>query len=176
MLLVLVIYLAPECEMTDALGGFGLGAGCGSNHASFALSPVQCLAVALAAASSSCDRPPALRPSVSSCDFWLTDHHLLLYPNPYPKPRQRGRRWHFHASLPLLLALGGSLEVRCPAASLHAPLRRKLHSRGPQKKRCGPTGCPTCSSFAPPCRRSHPPSRLAPSATPSTHPTPTPAG
>lgn len=38
--------------------------------------------------------------------------HLLLYPNPYPKPARLNRRWHGHPSLPVLLALGGTLEVR----------------------------------------------------------------
>lgn len=38
--------------------------------------------------------------------------HQLLYPNPYPKPSQRGKRWHCHPALPVALQLGGSLEVR----------------------------------------------------------------
>ena len=41
----------------------------------------------------------------------VAQHHLL-YPNPYPKPSQRSRRWHFHPSLPLLLQIGGTLELR----------------------------------------------------------------
>jgi len=38
--------------------------------------------------------------------------HQLLYPNPYPKPSQRGKRWHCHPALPVALQLGGALEVR----------------------------------------------------------------
>lgn len=39
--------------------------------------------------------------------------HRLLYPNPWPKPAQRNRRWHCHPAFADLLALGGELEVRC---------------------------------------------------------------
>lgn len=53
-------------------------------------------------------------------DFWRLAHgadwrlagHYLLYPNPYPKPAQRGRRWHGHPVFPALVALGGRLELR----------------------------------------------------------------
>jgi len=38
--------------------------------------------------------------------------HYLLYPNPWPKPRHLGRRWHAHPVFPSLLALGGRLEIR----------------------------------------------------------------
>ena len=38
--------------------------------------------------------------------------HYLLYPNPVPKARQRKRRWQFHPILPILVSLGGSIEVR----------------------------------------------------------------
>ncbi|TXS90695.1 SAM-dependent methyltransferase [Parahaliea maris] len=40
------------------------------------------------------------------------DHHYLLYPNPWPKPGHVQRRIHGHASLPLLLQLGGRVELR----------------------------------------------------------------
>lgn len=39
--------------------------------------------------------------------------HRLLYPNPWPKPAQRNRRWHCHPAFADLLALGGELELRC---------------------------------------------------------------
>jgi tRNA G46 methylase TrmB len=39
--------------------------------------------------------------------------HLLLYPNPWPKPRHLSRRWHAHPVFPWLLALGGEIELRC---------------------------------------------------------------
>jgi tRNA G46 methylase TrmB len=44
---------------------------------------------------------------------WELSRHYLLYPNPYPKPSQLGRRWHAHPVFPVLLALGGELELRC---------------------------------------------------------------
>ncbi|MGM0564689.1 MAG: tRNA (guanine(46)-N(7))-methyltransferase TrmB [Pseudomonadota bacterium] len=43
---------------------------------------------------------------------WQLDRHCLLYPNPWPKKRHLGRRWHGHPVFPHLLALGGTLEVR----------------------------------------------------------------
>lgn len=53
-------------------------------------------------------------------DFWrlLLDagihpaQHYLLYPNPWPKKTQLGRRWHGHAVFPTLVALGGIIECR----------------------------------------------------------------
>ena len=38
--------------------------------------------------------------------------HYLLYPNPWPKPGHLGRRVHGHPAFPLLVALGGRLELR----------------------------------------------------------------
>lgn len=43
---------------------------------------------------------------------WAPEHHYLLYPNPYPKAGHLKMRWHGHAILPTLLALGGHLELR----------------------------------------------------------------
>ncbi len=43
---------------------------------------------------------------------WPVHRHYLLYPNPWPKPRQVMRRWHAHPVFPALLALGGRLELR----------------------------------------------------------------
>ena len=40
------------------------------------------------------------------------EHHYMLYPNPWPKAKQLQRRIHGHASFPLLLQLGGRLELR----------------------------------------------------------------
>jgi tRNA (guanine-N7-)-methyltransferase len=53
-------------------------------------------------------------------DFWRLMHehrmhperHYLLYPNPWPKKAQLGRRWHGHPVFPTLVALGGMLECR----------------------------------------------------------------
>ncbi|NVF13112.1 MULTISPECIES: tRNA (guanine(46)-N(7))-methyltransferase TrmB [Halomonadaceae] len=43
---------------------------------------------------------------------WAPEYHYLLYPNPYPKAGHLKMRWHGHAVLPTLLALGGHLELR----------------------------------------------------------------
>ena len=40
------------------------------------------------------------------------DHHYLLYLNPWPKAAHLKRRLHGHNSFPLLLELGGRLELR----------------------------------------------------------------
>lgn len=53
-------------------------------------------------------------------DYWRLMHaagvrparHFVLYPNPWPKIGQLGRRWHGHPVFPTLLALGGQLECR----------------------------------------------------------------
>jgi len=45
-------------------------------------------------------------------DNLRADYHYLLYPNPWPKAAHLQRRVHGHASFPLLLRLGGSLELR----------------------------------------------------------------
>ncbi|MDT8410637.1 MAG: methyltransferase domain-containing protein [Wenzhouxiangellaceae bacterium] len=53
-------------------------------------------------------------------DFWrllLADRirparHYLLFPNPWPKSRHLARRWHGHPVFPILLELGGVLELR----------------------------------------------------------------
>jgi tRNA G46 methylase TrmB len=86
------------------------------------------------------------------------ERHFLLYPNPWPKPGHVSRRWHGHPVFPVLLALGGEIEMRCNwkvyaeefarAAGLatHAvlgiekitpeigitPFERKYHERGQQ--------------------------------------------
>ena len=43
---------------------------------------------------------------------WQLYKHLILYPNPWPKPKHLGRRWHAHPVFPFLLSLGGHLELR----------------------------------------------------------------
>lgn len=53
-------------------------------------------------------------------DFWIllasegiAPHaQYLLYPNPWPKPRQVMRRWPAHPIFPTVLALGGYIECR----------------------------------------------------------------
>jgi len=43
---------------------------------------------------------------------WQPARHYLLYPNPYPKPAHLKMRWQGHPVLPMILALGGRLELR----------------------------------------------------------------
>ncbi|MBN7797886.1 tRNA (guanine(46)-N(7))-methyltransferase TrmB [Parahaliea mediterranea] len=43
---------------------------------------------------------------------WIVDYHYILYPNPWPKAAHLQRRVHGHASFPLLLQLGGRIELR----------------------------------------------------------------
>lgn len=53
-------------------------------------------------------------------DFWRLmlesgirpARQYLLYPNPWPKAGQLGRRWHGHPVFPTIVALGGELECR----------------------------------------------------------------
>ncbi|MCS7000829.1 MAG: SAM-dependent methyltransferase [Bacteroidota bacterium] len=53
-------------------------------------------------------------------EFWLLAHQAgilfertyLLYPNPYPKRWQLGRRWYGHPIFPTILATTRSLELR----------------------------------------------------------------
>lgn len=40
------------------------------------------------------------------------ERHLLWYPNPWPKAAQLRLRWHGHPVFPVLLRLGGQIEVR----------------------------------------------------------------
>jgi tRNA G46 methylase TrmB len=41
------------------------------------------------------------------------ERHFMFYPNPWPKPGHLMRRWHGHPVFPVLLALGGEIEMRC---------------------------------------------------------------
>ncbi|MGC3873698.1 tRNA (guanine(46)-N(7))-methyltransferase TrmB [Halomonas sp. GXIMD04776] len=43
---------------------------------------------------------------------WQPTYHYLLYPNPYPKAAHLKSRWHGQPVFPVILALGGRLEVR----------------------------------------------------------------
>lgn len=45
-------------------------------------------------------------------DGWRPVRHYLLYPNPYPKAAHLKMRWQGHPILPVILALGGHLELR----------------------------------------------------------------
>lgn len=41
------------------------------------------------------------------------ENHYLLYPNPWPKAQHLKRRWHGHPVFPVLIKLGGKVEMRC---------------------------------------------------------------
>lgn len=43
---------------------------------------------------------------------WPIRSNLLLYPNPWPKPRHLMRRWHANPAMEDVVALGGQLELR----------------------------------------------------------------
>lgn len=45
-------------------------------------------------------------------DGLRAQQQLIWYPNPWPKPEHLQRRWHAHPVFPVLLALGGEIEVR----------------------------------------------------------------
>lgn len=53
-------------------------------------------------------------------DLWILAHEAgwtfvrqcFYYPNPWPKPEQRLRRWPFHPVLPTAVACGGTWELR----------------------------------------------------------------
>jgi len=61
-----------------------------------------------------------LRVRADLVDFWRLmlaagvhpARHYLLYPNPWPKIGQLGRRWHGHPVFPAIVALGGRIECR----------------------------------------------------------------
>lgn len=61
-----------------------------------------------------------LRLRADLIDYWRLLHaagvrlarHYVLYPNPWPKKPQLGRRWHGHPVFPTMLALGGAFECR----------------------------------------------------------------
>lgn len=43
---------------------------------------------------------------------WQPDKHFVLYPNPWPKKKHLGRRWHGAPVFPELVRLGGEIELR----------------------------------------------------------------
>lgn len=43
---------------------------------------------------------------------WRFERHYMLYPNPWPKPAHRVRRWPLHPVWPTQLALAPALELR----------------------------------------------------------------
>lgn len=43
---------------------------------------------------------------------WSLHRHYFLYPNPWPKYSQLRKRWHGHPVFPVILRLGGLIELR----------------------------------------------------------------
>ncbi len=66
---------------------------------------------------------------------WRLQRHFLLYPNPWPKPGHLGRRWHAHPVFPVMLALGGTLELRCNTESYAREFLLALHYCGVEHAR-----------------------------------------
>lgn len=63
-------------------------------------------------------------------------HQYLLYPNPWPKPEHLARRWHGHPVFPMLLALGGRLELRTNWAIYAREFEWACHYLGHSHARC----------------------------------------
>ncbi|MEE4304980.1 MAG: methyltransferase domain-containing protein [Wenzhouxiangella sp.] len=104
-----------------------LDSGCGTGASTVELARVHpdCLVVGIDRSEDRLGRAPALPDNArlvraELADFWRLAveagwrpaHHYLLYPNPWPKPGHLKRRWHAHPVFPVLLALGGRLELR----------------------------------------------------------------
>ncbi|RUO20366.1 SAM-dependent methyltransferase [Aliidiomarina iranensis] len=43
---------------------------------------------------------------------WQPEKHFLLYPNPWPKKKHLGRRWHGAPVFPEFVRLGGAIDLR----------------------------------------------------------------
>lgn len=107
-----------------------LDSGCGTSEAALGLAQARPDALVVGidrsaarlarAAAAAATRPNLLLLRADLAGFWRGLHaagirlaeHYLLYPNPWPKQHQLARRWHGHAVLPVLLALGGRFELR----------------------------------------------------------------
>lgn len=71
-------------------------------------------------------------------DFWRQaleagikpERHYVLYPNPWPKSKHLGRRWHGAPVFPALVALGGQLELRSNWRLYLAEFARALELAG----------------------------------------------
>ena len=44
--------------------------------------------------------------------LWRIEKHFILYPNPYPKKAQIGKRWYASALMPYIIGLCDNIEVR----------------------------------------------------------------
>lgn len=61
---------------------------------------------------------------------WRCRAHYLLYPSPWPKPRQLPRRWYAHPAWPELLRLGGLLVARSNVPGYLEGLALRLDAEG----------------------------------------------
>ena len=124
--------LIPFKTLTAQLTGSGLplilDSFCGTGHSTAALAELHPdhLVVGIDKSSHRLARHPGashgnyLLLQADCDDIWqllvheglTADRHYLLYPNPWPKAKHLQRRIHGHGSFPLLLQLGGQLELR----------------------------------------------------------------
>ncbi|HSQ41274.1 MAG TPA: hypothetical protein VLM37_03220 [Fibrobacteraceae bacterium] len=106
-----------------------LDSGCGTGESSYRLALAHVDSLVLGIDKSEVRLDKAMRAEVPEnlrllradlVDFWMLAHaagwrlakHYLLYPNPWPRSRHLLRRWHGHPVFPILLSLGGDLELR----------------------------------------------------------------
>jgi tRNA (guanine-N7-)-methyltransferase len=77
------------------------------------------------------------------------DQHFLLYPNPWPKKSQLGRRWHGHAVFPVLVALGGRIECRSNWKIYVEEFASALQQLSGIPARCEPHACTATEAITP---------------------------
>jgi len=118
--------LAPEVVAWPGPLVLDTGCGTGMSTALLALRHPDCLVLGIDKSLSRLDRHSGGLPANARLfrmdleDFWLQatqagwrfQRQCFFYPNPWPKPSQRLRRWAFHPVLPVALACGGTWEVR----------------------------------------------------------------
>jgi tRNA G46 methylase TrmB len=118
--------LANEVEAWPGPLVLDTGCGTGLSTAVLALRHPDCLVLGIDKSVARLDRHAGLLPGNARLvrmdleDLWLQaapagwrfQRQCFFYPNPWPKPAQRLRRWPFHPVLPVALACGGVWEVR----------------------------------------------------------------
>jgi tRNA G46 methylase TrmB len=117
--------LAPRVEAWSGPWILDTGCGTGLGTARLAQKNPQALVLGIDKSPDRLGRAPdlpanALVARMDLEDFWLLARdagwrfslQCFFYPNPWPKPEQRLRRWPFHPVLPTVLACGEVWEVR----------------------------------------------------------------
>lgn len=123
--------IRPAVEVLSAAQSSGkklvLDAGCGTGASTVVLAERDRTAFVVGVDRSAVRlrRAPILPPNALLVrarleEFWLLAHRagivfhqtFLLYPNPYPKRWQIGRRWYGHPILPTILATSRAIELR----------------------------------------------------------------